>query len=156
MSQYYAKYGSPSIPSNDFQNKGRKRFLRDEENEFNNNSNIDIKNKRLRMRMRADDEIDLIKQRKKTFEERLLLPHVEREVSDKKSIWERLDNDQLGNYCAVDTDLLEIAFNNETQTRKPVWKVKPLRSSISVVKSNKAVSFDKNDLRSKLTKRKSY
>jgi hypothetical protein len=155
MSQYYAKYGSPSIPSNDFQNKGKKRFLRDEENEFNNSS-IDTKSKRLRMRMRADDEIDLIKQRKTIFEERLLLPHVEREVSDRKSIWERLDNDQLSNYCAVDTDLLQIAFNDETQIRKPVWKVKPLRSSISVVKSNKSVIFDKNDLRSKLTKRKSY
>jgi hypothetical protein len=156
MSQYYAKYGSPSIPSNDFQNKGKKRFLRDEENGFNNNSSIDTKSKRLRMRMRADDEIDLIKQRKTIFEERLLLPHVERELSDRKSIWERLDGDQLANYCAVDTDLLQIAFDNETQIRKPVWKEKPLRSSISVVKSNKSVNFDKNDLRSKLSKRKSY
>jgi len=163
MSQYYAKYGNPSTEHNSVPNtfgrtepnRGRKRIFKDDSNHFNDSAALPITTKKLRMRMRADDEQDMIKQRRKISEERV--PHEpQQQISVRKSIWERLDNDQLGNYCAVDTDLLEIGWNDETELRESIWKEKPLRSSISVVKPNQNVSLDKNDLRSRLSKRKSY
>ena len=155
LSQYYAQNGFPHQMSHTMAKSDRKR--NHNPNERDDDSVEDItESKRFRMRMRADDEQQLI-QNRMTAKMRTTALDVK---TPRKSIWERLDCDPSGNYCEVDTDSLEIAIDSESNSRTSVWKERPLfgrplRSSISMV-GNKKVVFDKNDLRTKLRKRKSY
>ena len=135
LSNYYAKYGVPltNKSTNVRKREAVKRSIDDVSSVVNS--------KRLRLRMRADDEEELIEQRKRITTDRLGIVKDDIEenlqnnqVSDskKKSIWERLDNDKFGNFCAEDANILQLAVVKEKSSFCSRISIKPnLKSQIS-------------------------
>ncbi|XP_054159441.1 uncharacterized protein LOC128957661 [Oppia nitens] len=180
ISEYYVKYGLPL--SDDIKvatNAKKRRFIRHQEAEVEEgedteeiveelDSEFEMKSKRLRLRMRADEE------EQQSVRNRLSLKNkrfninrdndVHQQQQERKSIWERLGlgsvNDVVNEDIKNNDDddaVLQISVDNRTNSRT-IWKDRPMRSTISVVnkQQTKNVLYDKNDLRTKITKTKSF